>query len=276
MAEAFPEVTRISMSDLEGDKKIGSGAFSTVYQMTWNRQLGPIQVAAKKLNKPDDDRELKALSRLEHPNIIKLLGVVDERLDFFLILELCEGGSLRSYLDDHTDSHLPTDQFFDWAKQIALPIQYLKQMNLVHKDIKSPNILITGTGRTILKLADFGLTKDLAETMSHATQTASYPWMAPELLKERKLSPSYDIFTYGVVVWELWTREFPFKMVPAEVIVIRVCKKNERLQIPKDMPRPIANLIKQCWEKVWKKRPSIDEIIDVVSCFFNPPNTKKT
>ena len=108
-------VNKIPMSELDGAKEIGRGAFSTVYQMTWTRQLGTIQVAAKRINKPEDDKELKMLSRLDHPNVIKLLGVVDEGINFLLVLELCDGGSLRSYLNGYHENRLPTDQFFDWA-----------------------------------------------------------------------------------------------------------------------------------------------------------------
>ena len=256
---------------LKEAKEIGRGSYATVYQMTWNRQLGPIQVAAKRLNKPEDDTELKILSKLDHPNIVKLLGVVDEGINFLLILELCEGGSLRKYLDGHQDNHLPTDQFFDWAKQAALPVQYLQENNIVHKDIKSPNILISK--ENILKLADFGLAKNIAESISNATQTASYPWMAPELLYKAILSPTFDIFTLGVVFWELWTRQFPFKGVEWEQIVWKVCEKDERLPIPPDMPKSLADLIRQCWATDCKQRPGIQHILDEVSDACNALTT---
>ena len=174
------------------------------------------------------------MSKLDHPNIVKLLGVVEERPDFYLILEFCSGGSLREFLDQRQRQRLPKNQLFDWMKQAALPIQYLKKEGVVHKDVKSPNYLITKGN--ILKLTDFGISKELEATMSNATESASYQWMAPELLKDLVLSPKYDIFSYGVVVWELFTTEAPFKGLEPQVVVMRVCSDNQRPPIPADCP----------------------------------------
>ena len=252
-------VPKISMSDLKLVKKIGSGGFSTVFQMTWKHPEGDMEVAAKSLTDPDS-HELDILSTLDHPSIVKLLAYVDEGINFVLVLELCERGSLRSYLDKHK---LSEAQFYEWAKQAAIPIEYLRKKNIVHKDLKSPNYLITKDSS--LKLADFGLAKNIEQTVSNATDRASIPWMAPELLTVVVLSPNYDIFALAVVLWELWTGQFPFKDVQYQTIIWRVCHKNERLPIPADMPKPIADLLRQSWEAEWKKRPSIEHILSVVS-----------
>ncbi len=134
---------------------------------------------------------------------------------------------------------------------------------MVHKDVKSPNYLITKD--FILKLCDFGLAKEMDATITSATETASYPWMAPELLKHNVLSPTYDIFAFGVVVWELWTTDIPFENCEAVNIMYRICQENERPPIPPDCPKPIANLMKWCWETDWKKRPSMEEALSMVS-----------
>ena len=125
-------------------KEIGEGGFSSVYQMSWKQGLfrGSIDVAAKKLHKRDI-HELEILSGLDHPHIVKLLGVVDEKMEFMLILELCEGGSLRSYLDKLNGKRLSDEQFLDWAEQAARPLEYLKQKQITHKDVKSPNYMVT-------------------------------------------------------------------------------------------------------------------------------------
>ena len=153
--------SKCSRSDLKFEKKLGEGSYSTVYQAKW-KETKP--VAVKKLYKVEDG-ELKIMSQLHHENIVELLGVVDEEPDFYLILELCSGGSLRNYLDRYEFSRLPEDQFFDWAKQAAKPIGYLKKHGIVHKDIKSANYVISG--QNILKLTDFGLSKKIDETTSN-------------------------------------------------------------------------------------------------------------
>ena len=200
--------------------------------------------------------------KLNHSNIVKLLGVVDEKFDFFMILEYCEGGSLRSYLDGRKGHHLG-QLFYEWAIQAARPIEYLREKQIVHKDIKSPNYLITG--KSILKLADFGLAKNMDSTISRATETASYPWMAPELLRDDILSPTYDIYAYGVVLWELWTTKMPFEDVkePAHLAWL-ICNKHERPVIPDDCPETLSDLMKKCWELEWTKRPGIDHVLALV------------
>ena len=249
----------IPREELELVQRIGQGHFGTVFRAKWRMQ----EVAAKRLSQEERNKEAEFLSRLNHPNIVRFLGVADEHLDFFLILEFCEGGSLRSYLDEHRGQKLGL-LFYDWATEVAKAIEYLKEKQVVHKDVKSPNLLIT-TGN-ILKLADFGLAKNIHITTSRATETASYPWMAPELLRDSKLSPSYDIYSYGVVCWELWTTDIPFEdcTVP-ENLVWRICREEERPLIPGDCPEPIATLLSKCWKSDWQQRPTIQYVLKVVS-----------
>ncbi len=215
-------------------------------------------MAVKRLNK-ECRREAEFLASLNHPNIVELLGVVDENFDFFLVLELCEEGSLRKYLDSHKDQPLGLT-FYEWAKQAARPIKYLKDKKIVHKDIKSPNYLLTNF--SVLKLGDFGLAKNVDTTISRATETASYPWMAPELLRDNILSPKYDVYAYGVVMWELWTTKIPFEDAVEQVhLVWRICNNNERPHIPDDCPKPVADLMRWCWETDWKMRPTMEEVL---------------
>ena len=257
------KIKKISSSDLRFVKEIGTGGFSTVYQMRWRQGLfwKSIDVAAKKLNRRDI-HELEILSGLDHPHIVKLLGVVDEQMEFMLILELCEGGSLRSYLDKLKGERLSDEQFFDWAKQAARPLEYLKQKQITHKDVKSPNYMITA--ENTLKLGDFGIAKNLKATIDNATDRASHQWMAPELLSKGILSPKYDIFAFAVVLWEMRTGKFPFKGLEWQVIAWKVCHENERLPIPEDCPEAIKDLMRRSWETDWKKRPEIEEVISVV------------
>ena len=184
-------------------------------------------------------------------------------MDFMLVLELCTGGSLMSYLKERKGKHLSEKEFYDWAEQAARPLEYLRQNKLVHKDVKSPNYMITS--ENTLKLGDFGLAKYINQTIGNATETASYQWMAPELLAKGILSPKYDIFALAVVLWELWTGKFPFEGLASQVIAWKVCHENERLPIPDDCPKPIQDLMRQSWLTDWKKRPDIEEVIMVES-----------
>ena len=188
-----------------------------------------------------EKNELEVLSRLSHPNIVCLIGVVPEELDFMLILELCEGGSLRSYLDQNEKRPLSEELFKSWSKQAAKAIQYLNHMKIVHKDIKCDNYLITKD--KILKLADFGLAKEIEQTLSNATQTGTWPYMAPELLKDSTLSPKLDIYAYAVVLWEMLTGKVPYEGMQYHELIWHVCHHNKRLDIPPDCPEHLAELM---------------------------------
>ncbi|XP_072036677.1 uncharacterized protein [Amphiura filiformis] len=263
------DFNRIKRSDLKlvNKQPLGEGGFGSVYHMNLSKGFlrGSVDVAAKKLLRRDVGlHELEMLSGLDHPNIVKLIGVVDEDIEFMLILELCEGGSLRSYLDK--GRRLTLKQFYDWLLQSALPLEFLKQKKLLHKDVKSPNYLITAD--KTLKLGDFGLARNIERTISNASETGSHPWMAPELLTDGKLSPKYDIFALGVVIWELWTGQYPHKGLEWQVIVMKVCNRGERLPIPDDCPEPIKQLIDRCWKTNWKDRPSIEEVISAITTAY--------
>ncbi len=234
-----------------------------MYQMKlMHPSLGPIEVAVKKLNK-HDVKELDIMTGLDHPNIVRLLGVVDEQLDFMLILELCDKGSLRSYLDNLNGERLSDYQFYEWAEQAARPLEYLRKKHIIHKDVKSDNYMITSENN--LKLGDFGISKKHEHTISNATESSSARYMAPELMTKNVLSPKYDIFAYGVVVWELRTGKQPYEGLESNSVVYRVCEYNERPPIPDDCPKPIKDLMECCWDVDWKKRPSIEEVIEMVS-----------
>ena len=144
-------VVQIPKDDLKLQSKIGFGGFGTVYKALWKEK----QVAAKRSNQTDpekDHQEADMLSQLNHPNIVKMFGVVDDGIDFFLILELCDRGSLREYLNAHRGERLGL-RFYDWAKQAARAIEYLKEKKIIHKDVKSANYLIANGN--ILKISRF-------------------------------------------------------------------------------------------------------------------------
>ena len=158
----------IKQSDLQFHGVVGRGGFGDVHRATWHEK-GNVsrQVAVKDLHSSTDETELHMLTKLQHPNIIKLFGYVKEpsdklrgAVDFMLVLEFGPGGSLRDYLNkSEKECPISTELLFDWMKQATLPIQYLKKRNVQHRDIKSPNYIITDG--MILKLCDFGIAKEV-------------------------------------------------------------------------------------------------------------------
>ena len=265
----------IKQSDLQLHGTVGSGGFGDVYRATWHEKGNvPRQVAVKDLHSPTDETELHMLTKLQHPNIIKLFGYVKEPskkltgvVDFMLVLEFGSGGSLRDYLNkSEKECPISTELLFDWMKQATLPIQYLKKHNVQHRDIKSPNYIITDG--QILKLCDFGIAKEVKKTRT-TKYAGSRRWSPPEYIEESKLSTKNDIYQLGLVFWEMMTRQVPFHEYKDDMeyqLMQAICDKKERPTIPPTCPKILANLLMHCWKEDRVERPTLDEILDVIEC----------
>ncbi|XP_072034406.1 uncharacterized protein [Amphiura filiformis] len=267
-------VTSIAFADLKFKEIIGKGGSSTVYKVQWTKKerdnttdelvhsrRKTILAAAKRLNRVSKS-ELDILSRLRHPTIVKLLGVVDEKPDFFLVFELCDGGELRYYLKNNAKDGLHICLITAWGEQAARAIEYLHKKQVIHRDVKSNNFLITGSKN--LKLCDFGLAKEADSTVTTKAK-GTWGWVAPEVFTENHLSPSSDIFAYATMIWELLTCLVPFARAPYEEVWKRVCDQDERPQIPDDCPDQIAELMTQCWQADRTKRPTSEQVVQVIS-----------
>ena len=263
----------IKFSDLQLHEVIGRGGFGEVHRATLAiNDNQTMDVAVKKLHLMDEN-ELTMLAKLQHPNIIRLHGYVKESsnslkgaTDFMLVLEYGSLGSLRSYLD-RSDKECPvsTQLLFDWMKQATLPIKYLKERNVQHRDIKSPNYIITEG--MILKLSDFGTAKEVKTT--HTTGYAgTRRWAAPEYIKDSRLTTRNDIHPLGLVIWEMLTREIPFHKYTDEMdyqLMQAICERKERPVIPAFCPKEIADMLRKCWREDRTKRPDLDEILEVIA-----------
>ncbi|XP_072049404.1 uncharacterized protein [Amphiura filiformis] len=253
------DVFMIGRRDIEFNRDpIGHGGYSTVYKGKWNTT----PVAIKRLNRPDTN-ELQILSKLKHPNIASLHGVVDQRPDFFLVLELCDGGSLRDYLNKK--SNIPVHELLclSWGEQAAKAIEYLQQCHVIHRDVKSSNYLITNLKSKNLKLCDFGISKTSAKTVTTEVK-GTWGWTAPEVFSEEHISPKSDIFSYATVLWEILTGKIPFPGVEYPNIMFRVCTKKERPPIPGNCPQEISILLQRCWQEDRRERPDVAEVIHIV------------
>ena len=257
----MPSVLSIARRDIDFESNpIGHGGYSTVYRGRYKSS----HVAVKRLNRPDTN-ELEILSKLKHPNVVSLIGVVDQRPDYFLILELCEGGSLRDYLKANTPVHELL--CFAWAEQAARAIEYLQEnVTVIHRDIKSNNFLITDLKTKNLKLCDFGISKTSAKTVTTEVK-GTWGWTAPEVFKEERISPKSDIFSYATVFWEMLTGKIPFEGIVYPTIMHKVCILKERPPIPANCPEEISTFLRNCWKEDRYERPDIGEVLQTVINF---------
>ena len=196
-------------------------------------------------------REARAASRLNHPNIVRILEVGQEQEICFLISELIEGDSLANLL---AGSQLTTKESVDLLIEIAGAIEYAHSMGIVHRDLKPQNVLIANDGS--IKIVDFGLAKDWNDTEATVTRTGAIvgtpAYMSPEQAKggECKPQPSTDIYSIGVIFFQLLTGDVPFRG-NHQIVLFQVLHSDPPapIRLDRNLPFELNTLCLKCLEK---------------------------
>ncbi|XP_058506720.1 mitogen-activated protein kinase kinase kinase 21 isoform X2 [Solea solea] len=267
---------QIPFSELVLEEIIGVGGFGKVYRGTWNDQEVAVKAARQD---PDEDitatagsvkQEAKLFSMLQHPTIIKLEGVCLEEPNLCLVMEYARGGTLNRAL---TGRRIPPHILVNWAVQIARGMHYLHEeavVPIIHRDLKSSNILLLekiendDIGRKTLKITDFGLAREWHKT-TKMSAAGTYSWMAPEVIKSSLFSKGSDVWSYGVLLWELLTGEVPYRGIDGLAVAYGVAVNKLTLPIPSTCPEPFAKLMEECWDQDPHVRPSFSCILDQLS-----------
>ncbi|XP_078144928.1 mitogen-activated protein kinase kinase kinase 21 isoform X2 [Centroberyx gerrardi] len=267
---------QIDFSELVLEEIIGVGGFGKVYRGTWKDQEVAVKAARQD---PDEDitatsdsvkQEAKLFSMLQHPNIIKLEGVCLEEPNLCLVMEYARGGTLNRVL---TGRRIPPHILVNWAVQIARGMHYLHEeavVPIIHRDLKSSNILLLekiendDIGRKTLKITDFGLAREWHKT-TKMSAAGTYSWMAPEVIKSSLFSKGSDVWSYGVLLWELLTGEVPYRGIDGLAVAYGVAVNKLTLPIPSTCPEPFAKLMEECWDQDPHVRPSFSCILEQLS-----------
>nr|XP_056717438.1 mitogen-activated protein kinase kinase kinase 20 isoform X2 [Euleptes europaea] len=268
MSSLGASFVQIKFDDLQFFENCGGGSFGSVYRAQWISQEK--EVAVKKLLKIEKEAEI--LSVLSHRNIIQFYGAVIEPPNYGIVTEYASAGSLYDYINSNRSEEMDMDHIMTWAMDIAKGMHYLHleaPVKVIHRDLKSRNVVIAGDG--VLKICDFGASRFHSHT-THMSLVGTFPWMAPEVIQSLPVSETCDTYSYGVVLWEMLTREVPFKGLEGLQVAWLVVEKNERLTIPSCCPRSFAELMHQCWEADPKKRPSFKQIISILDSMSNDSN----
>ncbi|XP_059691535.1 mitogen-activated protein kinase kinase kinase 21 [Gavia stellata] len=285
--DAAGSLTEIDFQHLELQEIIGVGGFGKVYRATWRGREVAVKAARQD---PDEDitataesvrQEAKLFSMLRHPNIIALHGVCLREPNLCLVMEFARGGSLNRALAAAAapgagagaargGRRIPPHILVNWAVQIARGMLYLHDEAIVpilHRDLKSSNILLLekmehdDICNKTLKITDFGLAREWHRT-TKMSAAGTYAWMAPEVIKSSLFSKGSDIWSYGVLLWELLTGEVPYRGIDGLAVAYGVAVNKLTLPIPSTCPEPFAKLMKECWEQDPHIRPSFALILE--------------
>uniref|UniRef100_A0A8C6PX62 Sterile alpha motif and leucine zipper containing kinase AZK n=1 Tax=Nothobranchius furzeri TaxID=105023 RepID=A0A8C6PX62_NOTFU len=260
MSSPRASFVQIRFDDILFYENCGGGSFGSVYRARWISQ--DKEVAVKKLLKIENEAEI--LSVLSHRNIIQFYGAVVEAPNYGIVTEYASGGSLYDYLSSDESETMDMGQIMSWAAEIARGMHYLHSeapIKVIHRDLKSRNVVLAAD--KVLKICDFGASKFLSHT-THMSLVGTFPWMAPEVIQSLPVSETCDTFSYGVVLWEMLTREIPFNGLEGLQVAWLVVEKNERLTVPSCCPSSFAGLMRRCWATEPKERPMFRQILSTL------------
>lgn len=260
---------------------LGEGCFGQVWKceaLDIDGKSGPTIVAVKTLKENATERErldlaqeLRVMKNLDpHPNVVRLLGCCTEREPMFVILEYVSGGKLQSFLRasreerNHGGVGLTSRDLTGFVYQIAKGMEYLASKGIIHRDLAARNILIDEN--RACKVADFGFARDVAANQIYERKSEGrlpIRWMAPESLYDNIFSVKSDIWSFGVLIWEIVTLgSTPYPGLAAAE-VMRKIKEGYRLDRPEHCKRELYNIMYYCWDKDPACRPSFAELVNL-------------
>ncbi|XP_046893141.1 ephrin type-B receptor 3-like isoform X8 [Hypomesus transpacificus] len=271
--EAVREFAKeIDISCVKIEEVIGAGEFGEVcrgrLKLPGRRE---IIVAIKTLKVGYTDRqrrdflsEASIMGQFDHPNIIRLEGVVTKSRPVMIVTEFMENGALDSFLRLN-DGQFTVIQLVGMLRGIAAGMKYLSDMNYVHRDLAARNILVNSN--LVCKVSDFGLSRFLEDDPTDPTYTSSLGgkipirWTAPEAIAYRKFTSASDVWSYGIVMWEVMSYgERPYWDMSNQD-VINAVEQDYRLPPPMDCPTALHQLMLDCWVKERNLRPKFSQIV---------------
>lgn len=264
-----PKIT-CKFFELEIGGLISQGSFGTVHIGEWADQQVAIKMPGELGASSMDQfiREVQIMSRLRSPNVVQLYAACIEPENPCLVMEYMEHGSLYHYLKKNKLNTLQKKQI---ALDIAKGMLYLHKNEIFHRDLKSANVLLTnGKSGLQAKITDFGLSRANTQSIQSVHENSlDLAWQAPECLTSDNFSAAADVYSFGVILWEIISNKQPFEDceglgVKKNTEIYRRVSQGKRDVIPKDAPLVYTKLIQDCWNTDPTKRPSMQEIVKIL------------
>ncbi|KAJ0980584.1 hypothetical protein J5N97_008839 [Dioscorea zingiberensis] len=256
----------ILWEDLTIGEQIGQGSCGTVYHALWYGSDVAVKVFAKQ--EYSDEiihsfrQEVSLMKTMRHPNILLFMGAVTSPQRLCIITEFLPRGSLFQLLQKNT-TRLDWRRRTHMALDIARGMNYLHHRNppIIHRDLKSSNLLVDKNWT--VKVGDFGLSRLKNETyFSTKTGKGTPQWMAPEVLRNEHSDEKSDVYSYGVVLWELVTEKIPWDNLNSMQVIGAVGFMNQRLELPEDLDPQWVSIIESCWHSEPSCRPTFQELLE--------------
>ncbi|XP_048106176.1 ephrin type-A receptor 7 isoform X3 [Alosa alosa] len=297
----------LDASCIKIERVIGAGEFGEVCSGRLKlpgKRDSPVAIKTLKVGYTEKQRrdflcEASIMGQFDHPNVVHLEGVVTRGKPVMIVIEYMENGSLDGFLRKH-DGQFTVIQLVGMLRGIAAGMRYLSDMGYVHRDLAARNILVNSN--LVCKVSDFGLSRVIdddpeavyttagkmqdimnliftpATDLRFTEQGGKIPvrWTATEAIQYRKFTSASDVWSYGIVMWEVMSYgERPYWDMSNQD-VIKAIEEGYRLPAPMDCPPGLHQLMLDCWQKDRADRPKFDQIVGILDKMIRNPSTLKT
>ncbi|XP_060837887.1 tyrosine-protein kinase Fer isoform X1 [Rhopalosiphum padi] len=244
-------------------EKIGRGNFGDVYKARLRSTNKEAAVKTCRVTVPDEHKkkflqEGRILKQYDHPNVVKLIGICVQKQPIMIVMELVAGGSLLSYLRNNSKT-LSVLQLVSMCRDAAAGMMYLESKNCIHRDLAARNCLVDD--KNIVKISDFGMSREEEEyIVSDGMKQIPIKWTAPEALNFGKYTTLCDVWSYGVLCWEIFAKGgTPYSGLSNSKAREKI-DTGYRMPAPEGTPEEIYRLMLQCWQYQPENRPHFDRI----------------
>uniref|UniRef100_A0A8C7FID7 Ephrin type-A receptor 7 n=1 Tax=Oncorhynchus kisutch TaxID=8019 RepID=A0A8C7FID7_ONCKI len=275
----------LDASCIKIERVIGAGEFGEVcsgrMKLPGKRDMSvaikTLKVGYSEKQRRDFLCEASIMGQFDHPNVVHLEGVVTRGKPVMIVIEYMENCSLDAFLRKH-DGQFTVIQLVGMLRGIAAGMRYLSDMGYVHRDLAARNVLVNSN--LVCKVSDFGLSRVIDDDPEavYTTTGGKIPvrWTAMEAIQYRKFTSASDVWSYGIVMWEVMSYgERPYWDMSNQD-VIKAIEEGYRLPAPMDCPPGLHQLMLDCWQKDRADRPKFDQIVGILDKMIRNPNTLKT
>ncbi|KAL2512520.1 ACT-like protein tyrosine kinase family protein [Abeliophyllum distichum] len=259
------DVWEIDPQILKIENKVASGSYGDLYKGKYCSQEVAIKILkAERSNselQKEFAQEVYIMRKVRHKNVVQFIGACTRHPNLCIVTEYMSGGSVYDYLHKQKGT-FKFPSLLKVAIDVSKGMNYLHQNNIIHRDLKAANLLMDEN--EVVKVADFGVARVKAQTGVMTAETGTYRWMAPEVIEHKPYDHKADVFSFGVVLWELLTGKLPYEYLTPLQAAVGVVQKALRPTVPKRTHPMFAELLERCWKQDPTLRPDFSEITEVL------------
>ncbi|XP_067942710.1 tyrosine-protein kinase Fer-like isoform X2 [Watersipora subatra] len=261
-APVMREIWQIKNDDISLEDKIGVGNFGEVYKGIYKGNVVAVKTCKEELQEDQKKKfigEGRILRRYDHPNIVKFVGIAAQKNPVMIVMEFVSGGALLSWLRKHGMAE-PKRNLVQMCLDAANGMAYLESKSVIHRDLAARNCLISES--KIVKISDFGMSRE-EETYEVTQGMRQIPikWTAPEALNYGKYTSLCDVWSYGILMWEIFSSgKTPYTGMRNQEARDKV-DAGYRMSCPEGCPNAIYSLMRDCWDERPDRRPHFSRIV---------------